>query len=783
MANVSYRLEDLKKAIVGIGYVGENDHMHVMIDCKEVFDEYPDAVATMAIVPPVGESYPKVVNRNGDVVEWLVKNSDVAAEGDGEFQITFTEGEVIKKSVNGRFRVIRSISGSGNAPSGIDDWMTDANEKLAAVEEATQEAEDAAEHQPRINASGYWEIWDTETGAYVATSTKAQGDKGDPGDPGTPGDPTELIDDTAGSGTTGKTWSADKINDVTSQLSTDITKQKEDLESILVQKTTGESVTLTNIENVYDFVGTATPGGFTRSYDQETKTARYDTDGSTAETNPYARHNIASGTKKWVFGFKYKLTKASTSTPDPQNVRMYLGQTSYDSSVVLNEWISFEKTVELNLTRLYFILRDFATAPAENAYHVEMKDMYLYDATGVTTELCALIHESQRTNYKDGTVTYGETSEGYFTDTSLVEEGKAADSKAVGDAFNRVCINVKNYGVKGDGTTDDTDAINAIMTERSGDFYFPAGTYKISGTIILPADSSIYGDGDTTIIDMYSCDDLEECTFRGNDKIYPYILINDDNCHVSKIKLTGNDTLQEKRHGGICVIGADKCSIKDVTIYNINFDSEQTGDAHVSGYGICVTRSKFAIVERCNVVQCGYECIGIVDSCRYCVVRDCYTQDGWRTCIQVHRGSCDTVIENCYMKQTHDKYDACFTVHGLTNNKVVNLTVNNCVMECLQNGDQGQSYCAPAQIMGDTVNLCFTYNKIFGGKRAFYISEAHTNAKIIGNDMICNDTSDYGVTIKSYETVVVGNVLENEASAPVNTIANNPVLSANIGIS
>ena len=222
MANVSYRLEDLKKAIVGIGYVGENDHMHVLIDCKEVFDEYPDAVATMAIVPPVGESYPKVVNRNGDVVEWLVKNSDVAAEGDGEFQITFTEGEVIKKSVNGRFRVIRSISGSGNAPSGYEDWETDANEKLAAVEEATQKAEDAAEHQPRINASGYWEIWDAETGAYVATSTKAQGDKGDPGDPGTPGDPTELIDDTAGSGTTGKTWSADKINDVTYQLSTDI---------------------------------------------------------------------------------------------------------------------------------------------------------------------------------------------------------------------------------------------------------------------------------------------------------------------------------------------------------------------------------------------------------------------------------------------------------------------------------------------------------------------------------------------------------------------------------
>lgn len=215
MATVSYRLEDLKKAIVGIGYVGENDHMHVLIDCKEVFDEYPDAVPTMAIVPPVGESYPKVVNRNGDVVEWLVKNSDVAAEGDGEFQITFTEGEVIKKSVNGRFRVIRSISGSGNAPSGYEDWETDANEKLAAVEEATQKAEDAANHQPYIGIDGYWYTWN---GEEFVKNVKAQGNKGDPGDPGSPGDPTQLIDDTAGEGQTGKTWSADKLDETTSQL-------------------------------------------------------------------------------------------------------------------------------------------------------------------------------------------------------------------------------------------------------------------------------------------------------------------------------------------------------------------------------------------------------------------------------------------------------------------------------------------------------------------------------------------------------------------------------------
>lgn len=57
-----------------------------------------------------------------------------------------------------------------------------------------------------------------ETGATGATGPK--GDKGDPGDP------TELIDDTAGTGDTDKTWSANK-------LSTDVLSALNDIETIM----------------------------------------------------------------------------------------------------------------------------------------------------------------------------------------------------------------------------------------------------------------------------------------------------------------------------------------------------------------------------------------------------------------------------------------------------------------------------------------------------------------------------------------------------------------------
>ena len=219
MANVSYKLKDLEKRVIKIGYVGENDHMHILLDCKETFDEYPNAVVTMAITPPAGEQYPKTVTRTGNIVEWLVKNSDVAAEGDGEFQLTFTENNVVKKSVNGRFEVERSIVATGTAPSGVDDWLTDANEKLAEAEEATGAATDAASaanaaadaiDDMTVAASGLSagasptvQISDVSGHKHIAFGIP-KGDKGDPGDP------TELIDDTTPA--SNKTFSSSKVN-------------------------------------------------------------------------------------------------------------------------------------------------------------------------------------------------------------------------------------------------------------------------------------------------------------------------------------------------------------------------------------------------------------------------------------------------------------------------------------------------------------------------------------------------------------------------------------------
>lgn len=64
-------------------------------------------------------------------------------------------------------------------------------------------------------------------------------------------------------------------------------------------------------------------------------------------------------------------------------------------------------------------------------------------------------------------------------------------------------VNVKNYGAKGDGTADDTSAIqNALnaLDGTGGICYLPSGTFMISKTLIIPSCVHIMGTNNSTVI-------------------------------------------------------------------------------------------------------------------------------------------------------------------------------------------------------------------------------------------------------------------------------------------
>ena len=59
-------------------------------------------------------------------------------------------------------------------------------------------------------------------------------------------------------------------------------------------------------------------------------------------------------------------------------------------------------------------------------------------------------------------------------------------------------VSVKDYGAAGNGTTDDLPAINRAFAAVAGTgqrIFFPAGTYSVSNTVIVPNKTTIFGVG------------------------------------------------------------------------------------------------------------------------------------------------------------------------------------------------------------------------------------------------------------------------------------------------
>lgn len=77
----------------------------------------------------------------------------------------------------------------------------------------------------------------------------------------------------------------------------------------------------------------------------------------------------------------------------------------------------------------------------------------------------------------------------------FIQTGTGASATTV-QARLRQTLSVKDFGATGDGTTDDTTAIqNALNAGTGRSVYFPAGTYRISTTLVVKTSTTLVGDG------------------------------------------------------------------------------------------------------------------------------------------------------------------------------------------------------------------------------------------------------------------------------------------------
>nr|DAM63056.1 MAG TPA: peptidase [Caudoviricetes sp.] len=142
--------------------------------------------------------------------------------------------------------------------------------------------------------------------------------------------------------------------------------------------------------------------------------------------------------------------------------------------------------------------------------------------------------------------------------------------------LNRTFINVIDYGAKGDGVTDDTEAIQRAInenapTETTGlflgcDIFFPSGTYVISDTIILPAFINLVGEG------------------RGQTMLYL-----NNNVNKPLIKTKGYDTFVINKHVRWYITNQvpQLCGVKNMLLFGNKWNN--TYEALVQLYGCNIT--------------------------------------------------------------------------------------------------------------------------------------------------------------------------------------------------
>lgn len=114
--------------------------------------------------------------------------------------------------------------------------------------------------------------------------------------------------------------------------------------------------------------------------------------------------------------------------------------------------------------------------------------------------------------------------------------------------------NVKLYGAVGDGSTDDTKAINDAITAAGnyGIIYFPSGVYCVSSTITVGARVSILGCGNEATIIKPIIDNITVLHLSGN-----YSFIKD-------VCLIGNDS------GNGLVVSGSVHKIEDIRVNNFS---------------------------------------------------------------------------------------------------------------------------------------------------------------------------------------------------------------------
>ena len=153
----------------------------------------------------------------------------------------------------------------------------------------------------------------------------------------------------------------------------------------------------------------------------------------------------------------------------------------------------------------------------------------------------------------------------------------------------RQTVSVMDFGAIGDGTTNDTTAIQTALNSGKKSIYFPSGTYVITSTLTVPKGVSLFGSG------------YEVCILNG------YGLSNAN----AIFSLTGGDqfsTIDNFTFKGQAS-GSKSIGISVNNGYYVNYTNLRFTNL---SYGMYLDEAGSSLIQNCNFTNCliGAQCMG-----------------------------------------------------------------------------------------------------------------------------------------------------------------------------
>lgn len=193
----SYSLRTFGGRRICIGKQGENLATRIDVDATPWKMEYPTGIISLFVVPPAGSGYLAALEENGNIISWVIRDTDTASIGSGKAELILKDADgTVIKSATAYTTCIPSISSDEPAdpPEAIRPWVEQILDAIASGALAGIGIESLEQTTISTDDSGIniWTATLTDGSTYQFEVRNGQrGEKGLQGAPGEKGDTGE----------------------------------------------------------------------------------------------------------------------------------------------------------------------------------------------------------------------------------------------------------------------------------------------------------------------------------------------------------------------------------------------------------------------------------------------------------------------------------------------------------------------------------------------------------------------------------------------------------------